>query len=148
MTSSQTKRNTEIALKFLDDIGHLRMDELHRTFHDEGRYWSAGTESLFPFAGTYNKEGLMDVMKRTLEEVNSTEPEESKIFGTTAEGDRVAVESMVKRTNVHGELYEQHYHFLFVIKDDQVVLFKQYFDTGLAAQNFRTLKPKSHLKID
>jgi ketosteroid isomerase-like protein len=52
------------------------------------------------------------------------------IVGTTAEGDRVAMEAESHVLNpVTRRLYNNFYHYLFRILDGQIVLFKEYQDT-------------------
>lgn len=54
-----------------------------------------------------------------------------KIHGLTAEDDRVAMEaeSRVVRPDKQGRIYNNFYHYLFRIKEDKLVLFKEYQDT-------------------
>lgn len=53
-----------------------------------------------------------------------------KVHGLTAEADRVAMEAESWQPNPkNGRLYNQLYHYLFRVKDDQIVLYKEYQDT-------------------
>jgi ketosteroid isomerase-like protein len=52
-----------------------------------------------------------------------------KVHGLTAEEDRVAMEAESWQPNPNGRLYNQLYHYLFRVKDDQIVLYKEYQDT-------------------
>jgi uncharacterized protein len=48
------------------------------------------------------------------------------ILGITAEGDRVAVEVEGRSHTVDGKLYNNFYHFLFVLRGGQVISAMEY----------------------
>jgi ketosteroid isomerase-like protein len=53
-----------------------------------------------------------------------------KVHGLTAEEDRVAMECESHILNpVNGRIYNNFYHYLFRVKDGQIVLYKEYQDT-------------------
>ena len=62
--------------------------------------------------------------------------ESFEILGITAEGDRVAVEVESRFHTVNGALYNNRYHFLFVIRDGKIVRFNEYLDTALLLEHF------------
>ncbi len=51
------------------------------------------------------------------------------IHETTAEADRVAVTAESRGEHKSGKKYNNHYHFLFFLKDGKIVRVKEYFDT-------------------
>jgi ketosteroid isomerase-like protein len=51
------------------------------------------------------------------------------IDALTAEGERVAVEAHSCGRHVSGALYRNQYHFLFVFRDGQLTLLREYMDT-------------------
>ena len=55
-----------------------------------------------------------------------------QVSDITAQGERVAVEATSEGAHVNGRVYRNAYHMLFVIRDDQIVLLKEYMDTALA----------------
>jgi len=59
------------------------------------------------------------------------------IKGTTAEGDRVAVEAESRVNLKNGKLYNNHYHFLFVFRGDKIGQVMEYNDTAHAAAVLR-----------
>jgi ketosteroid isomerase-like protein len=55
------------------------------------------------------------------------------IEGSTAEGDRVAVEASCHSRLRNGALYDQHYHFLFEFKGGQIHRLRTHLDTKMVA---------------
>jgi ketosteroid isomerase-like protein len=49
--------------------------------------------------------------------------------GITAEGDRVAVEVEADGTTASGKNYHNSYHFLFQLRDGEIVAVREYMDT-------------------
>src|SRR3546814_13365957 len=64
---------------------------------------------------------------------------ETKIIGTTAEGDRVAIESRGNFEFEDGRVYRNSYHHLFIVRDNQVVKVHEYLDTALTARVFQQI---------
>jgi len=56
-------------------------------------------------------------------------PFEQKIVGTTTEGSRVAVEAVSEANLKNGKIYENIYHFLFIIENERIVEFREYCNT-------------------
>jgi ketosteroid isomerase-like protein len=91
---------------------------------DDATWWVAGT---IPLSGTYTKEqfeGLLGGVVDTCKQPISLTP---KAF--TAEGDRVAVETESYTETNTGKVYNNEYHFLFVLRDGKIVQVKEYLDT-------------------
>jgi uncharacterized protein len=51
------------------------------------------------------------------------------IDAMTAEGERVAVEAHSEGRHVSGALYSNEYHFLFVFRDGEIAILREYMDT-------------------
>jgi uncharacterized protein len=51
------------------------------------------------------------------------------VHETTAEADRVAATAESHGEHKSGKRYNNHYHFLFFLKDGKIVRVKEYFDT-------------------
>jgi ketosteroid isomerase-like protein len=58
---------------------------------------------------------------------------EMKIVGMTAEDNRVAVEAEANIPLKNGTIYQNTYHFLFIITDGKIVLSKEYNDSLYAS---------------
>jgi ketosteroid isomerase-like protein len=59
----------------------------------------------------------------------------------TAEDDRVAAEAESAADIVNGKHYQNHYHFLVVIRGGKIREVKEYHDTKYAAEMFEDLLP-------
>jgi uncharacterized protein len=58
------------------------------------------------------------------------------IHGSTAEGDRVAIEAEAYGELRNGKIYNNTYHFLFLFRDGRIFLAKEYNDSKHAADVF------------
>jgi ketosteroid isomerase-like protein len=58
------------------------------------------------------------------------------IHGSTAEGDRVAVEAEAYGELRNGKIYNNTYHFLFLFRDGKIFRAKEYNDSKHAADIF------------
>jgi ketosteroid isomerase-like protein len=58
------------------------------------------------------------------------------IVGTTAEGDRVAVEAAGSTRLADGRVYENTYHILFQFRNGRIRMVKEYLDSKRAADIF------------
>ncbi|MFC3172762.1 nuclear transport factor 2 family protein [Novosphingobium bradum] len=90
-------------------------------------------EALKAFTGLVSENSggaLKDVMKTTTEPTSQGHMTIT-VLGITAEGDRVAIEAKSAgiANPVTGRAYGNFYHFLFKVRDGQLVLFKEYQDT-------------------
>jgi ketosteroid isomerase-like protein len=116
--------NKEIARRFFDRLSGGDIDGLMSLFADSYTCWTAGT---LPFSGTHPR----DVIPAMVEGVTGVFPEglEFTVRTVTAEGDRVSVEAESRGKHVSGQVYDQRYHYLFVIRDGKICEAKEYFDT-------------------
>ena len=53
------------------------------------------------------------------------------ILNMTAEDDRVAVEAKSRGAHISGRLYENHYHFLYRLRDGKIASLQEFMDTEL-----------------
>lgn len=51
------------------------------------------------------------------------------ILGMTVEGERVAVEATSEGKHVSGQIYSNHYHFLFELENGKLLRLKEFMDT-------------------
>ncbi len=120
----QEKANKELAREFFAAINRADSDAVHDFYAEDGHLWTAGN---LPFSGTYDREQI----KAAMDGIMAVFPEglEITILEMTAEGNRVAIEAESRGKTVTGSTYNNHYHFLFVVNDGKVALFKEYMDT-------------------
>lgn len=119
--------NKQLVLTFLGHYAAGRYDTALDMLAQDCVWWLPGHPEEFPAAGSVDKE----TVKRRLAANLKLLPHGLEIStgAITAEDDRVAIEAESKATLVNGRLYHNRYHFLFVIRDGQFVLVKEYLDT-------------------
>jgi uncharacterized protein len=86
-----------------------------------------------PFSGTKNK---AEYLAQVVKPINDGFPGglQMKLRGTIVEGERVAAEVESLGQHKNGRTYNNHYHFLLVIRDGRIVAVKEYMDTLHLAQ--------------
>ena len=139
MTDDNTENSRTIALKFMNALTERDIDTAADLFHEDGTFWVPGREGHVPFAGSYNRDQLIEIERNASEHTDGDL--DIRTIGVIAEGDRVAIEVELRTVNSQGVRYDQDYHHLFVIKDDKVFLWKEYMDTQLNAEHFQSLTP-------
>ena len=90
----------------------------------EGTWWVAGT---MPISGTYSREEFGQLLSKVSE--TCTGPIELIPHEFTIQGDRVAVETESKAATLDGKIYNNLYHFLFVLRGEKILRVKEYLDT-------------------
>ena len=60
---------------------------------------------------------------------DASAPMEVAIEDMVAEGESVCVQTTINATTASGEPYENHYHFVFRIREGRIVAVKEYVDT-------------------
>ena len=90
----------------------------------EGTWWVAGT---MPISGTYSREEFAQLLSRVSDTCEGT----IKLFPRefTVQGDRVAVETESEAKTLTGKVYNNFYHFLFVLRGQKILRIKEYLDT-------------------
>jgi len=99
---------------------------------DDLTYWIAG--SIPGVSGTLTKADLasaIPAMKEMFPNGVSLTP-----IGMTAEGTRVAVETVGRGETADGRIYANAYHQLFEIENGKVARVREYLDTQLAREFF------------
>tara|TARA_R110000787_G_scaffold8607_37_gene29403 strand:- start:18 stop:416 length:399 start_codon:yes stop_codon:yes gene_type:complete len=91
---------------------------------DDATWWVAGTTQL---SGLYDKEAFA----KLLGSVNDvcTGPIKLMPKEWTIDGDRIAVETESLAHTKTGRTYNNHYHFLFLLRDGKVAGVREYLDT-------------------
>jgi uncharacterized protein len=109
------------------------IDRLSKGFIDE----AIVTEDVswwVPGRGIINKEDFRNIA-RTVTDLFKTGVVMT-IHGSTAEGDRVAVEAEAYGELKSGRIYNNTYHFLFLFRDGKIFHAKEYNDSKHAAETF------------
>ncbi|HEX4108038.1 MAG TPA: nuclear transport factor 2 family protein [Solirubrobacteraceae bacterium] len=124
ITDTSVETNKQIVRDFMEAFGSGDIPRTMGFMARDATWWVAGT---IPLSGTYTKQefeqllgGVVDTCKQPI----SLTP-----HAFTAEGDRVAVETESYTETNAGKVYNNHYHFLFVLRDGKIVQVKEYLDT-------------------
>ena len=123
-----TEENRATAIKMIEQIGRGIIDESLVT--PNICWWVPGR-------GTLRKQDFLQLVNG----FNALTTGDCKfvIHGTTAEGDRVAVEAESYAELVSGGTYNNTYHFLFEFENGKIRLAKEYNDSKYAADTFDAL---------
>ena len=128
--------NKTVVRRYFKAIEDADYDTIEKLLADEVRFWLPPS---VPDGVEF--QGRPDIMRNIVESIAGLydvhvglHPE---IRHLTAEDDRVAAELVIRgRSKASGLDYENHYHFLFVIREGRIVEFHEHLDTLYA---FRAL---------
>jgi ketosteroid isomerase-like protein len=118
------EENKKIIAKFLEDLSSGNGAAVLGTLADSATWWVAGN---FPLSGTKTKAQFAELvgsLGSNIEGGLRVTP-----TGITAEGDRVAVEAESYARMKNGKIYQNNYHFLFIVRDGKIQQVKEYLDT-------------------
>jgi len=120
--SAEANRQTVLKyLKLMHERNEPFADEL---ISEDCRWWAPGV-------------GVMDKAQFSalVENLRPVMPNLPKlhILGTTAEGDRVAVEAKGEGVLANGKPYENIYHFLILLRDGRICMVQEHCDSKYAA---------------
>ena len=119
----QAEENKRIALALLEALSG-DFSEARPYLADGFVWWSPGVGDI-----AKKLERVIAGVKSSLES-----PLELRVTGVTAEGDRVAVEAESHARLQSGKVYNNHYHFLFVLAEGKVRIVREYNDTKHVAE--------------
>lgn len=128
------EQNRAVVEKFINHFDRFEMSEALAMLKDDASWQIMGTPATFPFASTHTKADMANIWSSLgdfLPNGMST-----RICGMIADGDKVAVELESNGVARDGRVYNNHYHDVFVIRDDMIVEVREYFDTQHVANMF------------
>lgn len=122
---SQNEQNKQTVKHFMEVFSTGNVDATMALMADSATWWVAGT---MPISGTYNKAQFRELLSGV---GASCEGGAIKLVpkAFTAEGERVAVETESFASLNNGRKYNNHYHFLFTVRDGKIMGVKEYLDT-------------------
>jgi ketosteroid isomerase-like protein len=123
---SETEQNRAIALEFVEALTSNDIERIERLFHEEAEWWVLG-------AGTMSRQALI---KAIAQQFSTVVVSQMNILGTTAEGERVAIEAEGNFEFADGKVYRNRYHLLLIVRAGRVVHGREYLDTALLARVF------------
>ncbi|TGL55869.1 polyketide cyclase [Leptospira ognonensis] len=120
----ETENNKQVVKTFFTLLNEKKMNEAFELLSEDLHWWILGNIAV---SGDYDKRKIslgLKMLHRSFDNFLFS-------FGDfTAEGNRVSIilESHAKRKS-NGKSYNNHYHFLFTLKDGKIEKVKEFFDT-------------------
>ena len=116
--------NKRMILGFFEDLSAGRGDKVLGALADSATWWVLGN---FPLSGTKTKAQFAELVGQLGQNIDGG----LRVTPTalTAEGDRVAVEAESHAKMKNGKIYQNKYHFLFVVRNGKIQEAREYLDT-------------------
>ena len=125
---SQIKKNKELVQEFFNLLSSGSEKYLD-FYNNESVIWTAGENAI---GGSRSKSEVVGFAKSVLDAFPKGIT--FNVVNLVAENDYVAAEVEGSAMHVSGKPYNNKYHFLLKIKDDEILELKEYMDTQLAAK--------------
>lgn len=116
----------DIAIGFFEDISAGRVEQAWERLAPDVAYEIIAPA---PFNGLIDRDGLGKIFGEKVIPILA-EPLRLEVKGVTAEGERVAIEVESHSVNIRGKVYNNRYHFLFVVRDGKIVEGREYLDSA------------------
>jgi ketosteroid isomerase-like protein len=128
--------NKAVVRRYFKAIEEADYDAIEALLADQVRFWlPPSVPDGVEFAG--RREVMRNIVESIAGLYDTRVGLRPEIQHLTAEDDRVAAELVIRgRSKASGRDYENHYHFLFVIRDGRIAEFHEHLDTLYA---FRAL---------
>jgi ketosteroid isomerase-like protein len=94
---------------------------------DDVTWWIAGKPDAQPASGEHDKTSMARLFHRMVSQLDG--PMDMTVRGLIAEGNKVAVEVVGDGKLLDGRRYQNEYHFLLTVRDDQIATVREYLDT-------------------
>lgn len=124
--SSTAERNKAIVAEFMEVFSAGDVDKILSYLSESATWWVAGT--IDGISGTKNKTEFGEMLAG-LSQLSTSGAIRLTPRAWTAEGDRVAVETESYAELTNGRIYNNHYHFVFEVRDGRIEQVKEYLDT-------------------
>ncbi|HEY2054152.1 MAG TPA: nuclear transport factor 2 family protein [Solirubrobacterales bacterium] len=126
-------RNKATVAEFMEVFSAGNVDEILGMMDESATWWVAGT--MEGISGTKDKKGFGEMLGGLSGGVEGgairLTPE-----SFIAEGDKVAVETESYAELKNGRVYNNHYHFVFEVRDGKIQSVKEFLDTEHTAAVF------------
>lgn len=127
--SEQAERNRATIIRLMKALDTCDEGIVRDIVAPDASWWVLGV-------GTLDLDTLIGQLKAML---GTARIAETTIIGTTAEGDRVAVESRGNFEFEDGRTYRNSYHHLFELHDGRVTAIREYLDLRVTEASFGPL---------
>lgn len=112
------ENNRGLVLRLMKAMDKCDAETIREIIVPDATWWVLGV-------GTLDRETVIAQLEALL---GGARVAETEILGTTAEGERVAVESRGNFEFADGRVYRNDYHHLFKVRDGRVVGVREYLD--------------------
>lgn len=125
--------NKSLVAEFIEAMRTSDTGKLATLITEDFSWWIIGKPEYLATAGEHDSAYFLNFFQGA-----SLFPDGAKFAATSmiAEGDRVAAEAEFRGKTASGAMYENAYHFLFIIDDGRVKRMKEYMDTHHAKATF------------
>lgn len=123
---STEDRNKAVVTEFLEVFTSGDVDGILSRMTDDATWWVAG--NIPGISGTKDKNAFREMVSG-IAESTTTGAIRLTPLAFTAEGERVAVETESYAELKNGRVYNNLYHFLFVVRDGKIAAVKEFLDT-------------------
>lgn len=125
-TVSIEEKNKELVAEFMKVFSVGDVDKILSFLSPTATWWVGGT--IDGISGAKNKEEFGEMLS-SLSSSTKSGAIALKPLAWTAEGERVAVETESYAELENGRVYNNLYHFVFVIKNGEIESIKEFLDT-------------------
>lgn len=125
-TVSIEEKNKELVAEFMKVFSVGDVDKILSFLSPTATWWVGGT--IDGISGAKNKEEFGEMLS-SLSSSTKSGAIALKPLAWTAEGERVAVETEWYAELENGRVYNNLYHFVFVIKNGEIESIKEFLDT-------------------
>ena len=123
---SLEERNKQTVTEFMTVFSSGDVDKILASMTDDATWWVAG--NIPGISGTKDRAGFGEMLGGIAENT-TTGAIRLTPLAFTAEGDRVAVETESYAELKNGRVYNNLYHFVFVVRDGKIASAKEFLDT-------------------
>ncbi len=125
--------NKTLAADFIEAMRVSDTNKLSTMITDDFSWWIIGQPEYLATAGEHDSEFFLGFFQGTSLFPNGTKFD---VHSMVAEGNKVAVEAQLTAQTAHGSVYDNSYHFLFIVEDGKIKRMKEYMDTYHAKVTF------------
>jgi len=129
MTQTETsleQRNQDLVAEFMEVFGTGEVERILSYMTDDATWWVGGT--LEGVSGEKGREAFGEMLGG-LSSLTKTGAIALKPLKWTCQGERVAVETESYSELNNGRVYNNLYHFAFVLRDGKIASVREYLDT-------------------
>lgn len=123
MTNS-AQANKDLVHNFMSLLSSGRQDEALAFINPDAEWWTA--------MATMRPAELVGISRAVLPHLDA--PLDMQLGTMTAEDDRVSLEARCTGKRTDGRVYDNHYHFLFTVKDGKINAVREHQDTAHVTQ--------------